>query len=160
MPFTSQDFRRAMGAFATGVTVVTTRLEGKPHGFTANSFTSLSLEPPLVLVCVDKKTTAHPMLTRSRIFAVNILAADQEEVSRKFADKAQEATRFDGLRTATGVTGAPLIEGSLAYADCRVVAVHDGGDHSIFVGLVEDLATWQDKPPLLFHKGRYRGLAP
>lgn len=154
-----QEFRRVLGNFATGVTVVTTRAGTEPQGLTVNAFSSLSLDPPLVLVCIDKEAVSHPAISRSGVFAVNILAEDQEAISRRFADKAWEGRRFEGLRHTTAATGAPVLEGVLGYIDCTVAQAHEGGDHTIFVGRVEELKLLREAPPLLFFRGKYLQLA-
>lgn len=156
--FTGQEFRKVMGNFATGVTVVTTRAGSAPQGLTVNAFSSLSLTPPLVLVCIDKGVNSHGAIAQSGIFAVNILARDQEEISKRFADKAWEGRRFEGLATRTAVTGAPILDGVVAYIDCRVTSALEGGDHTIFVGKVEELKVQREAEPLLFFRGRYARL--
>ncbi len=153
--FTSQEFRRVMGNFATGVTVVTTRAGSAPQGLTVNAFSSLSLVPPLVLVCIDKTVNSHSAIAQSGIFAIHILAHDQEELSKRFADKAWEGRRFEGLAFRSAATGAPILDGAIAYIDCRVVSALDGGDHTIFVGRVEELKVEREAAPLLFFRGRY-----
>jgi flavin reductase (DIM6/NTAB) family NADH-FMN oxidoreductase RutF len=153
---TKEHFRRVMGQFATGVTVVTTRLGDEVHGLTANAVCSVSLEPLLVLVCVDHAADTHPLLEKSGVFAVNILSDEQEGLSRVFAGPTEEkAGRLETMGYRTAATGAPIIEGCLAYLDCRVVAAYPGGDHTIFVGQVEEAEIGEDVPPLLFFRGRY-----
>jgi flavin reductase (DIM6/NTAB) family NADH-FMN oxidoreductase RutF len=151
-----EDFRRAMSRFATGVTLITTRLGDELHGMTANAVTSLSLDPMLVLVCVDKTADTHDILSRAGVFAVNILNREQAEISNRFAKK-----EFDGahglgdLPHAFAVTGAPIIEGALAYLDCRTVTEHHGGDHTIFIGEVAEARELSDGVPLVFYRGKY-----
>ena len=153
---TKEHFRRVMGQLATGVTVVTTRLGDEVHGLTANAVCSVSLEPLLVLVCVDHTADTHPLLEKSGIFAVNVLSQDQEDLSRLLAGPTEQKTgRLEALGYRTAVTGAPIIDGCLAYLDCRVVAAYPGGDHTIFVGQVEEAEIGEDVPPLLFFRGRY-----
>jgi len=155
-PLTQQHFRRVMGQFATGVTVVTTRLGDEVHGLTANAICSVSLEPLLVLVCVDHSADTHPLLEKSGVFAMNILSAEQEHLSRLFAGPTEEkAGRLEATGYRTAVTGAPIIEGCLAYLDCRIVAAYPGGDHTIFVGQVEEAEISGEGAPLLFFRGRY-----
>jgi len=155
-PLTKEHFRRVMGQFATGVTVVTTRLGDEVHGLTANAVCSVSLEPLLVLVCVDHAADTHALLEESGVFAVNILSHDQEDLSRLFAGPTEEkAGRLEALGYRTAVTGAPIIDGCLAYLDCRVVAAYPGGDHTIFVGQVEEAEIGEDASPLLFFRGHY-----
>ena len=128
---------------------------------TANSFTSLSLEPMLVLVCIDKATRTYQHIQASGVWAVNVLSAEQESISRTFAMKDIEEERtMVGTPYHRGVTGAPIIDGCISYIDCRTWATYEGGDHTIFVGQVEDAAVLNpDSPPLLFFKGRYSRLA-
>lgn len=152
-------FRELMGRFATGVTVITAADGDRYHGMTANAVTSLSLDPLLLLVCVDKTTHAHGMLSRSGRFAVNILAADQERISRLFAQKGEpEAGSLRGERFHIAASGAPILSDALAYLDCRVARSYEGGDHTIFVGEVTGGATLRDAPPLIFYRGGYRTL--
>jgi flavin reductase (DIM6/NTAB) family NADH-FMN oxidoreductase RutF len=148
--------RRIMGHFATGVTVVTTYQDGEIYGMTANAVTSLSLNPPLVLVAVDKGAAMHASLTASRSFAINILRADQEALSRRFAMRGpKEVTDLNWMHA---VSGAPILADALAYVDCRLAELLPGGDHDIFIG--EILAgDARDGSPLLYFGGKYRRLA-
>lgn len=159
-PPTKDEFRRVMGQFATGVTIVTSRLGDEVHGMTANSVTSVSLDPPLVLVCVARSADSHDIIDKSGVFAVNILARNQEPLSLQFAGKdAPGAHDLHAVPHTTGVTGAPIIEGSLAYLDCRVVERFPGGDHTIFIGEVLDADRMNGQGPLIFYQGRYLDLA-
>ena len=154
MPIDKQEFRRVLGHFAAGVTVVTTvGDDGKPYGLTATAFTSVSLEPPLVLVCVDKRSDSHAHFHTSRVFAVNFLAADHEPLSRRFAVSGGD--KFDGLGIHQSPTGAPLLPDALGYLACRTVDVIDAGDHTIFLGQVE-AADAREGEPLLYFRGTYR----
>src|SRR5438876_9020129 len=136
MPVSKDDFRIALSRFVSGITVVTVLdRENRPVGITVSAFSSLSLEPPLVLACIDKRASVHAHLTEGSHFAVNILAQDQEHLSRRFASK--DLDRFNGAGYREGVSGAPLLEGALAYIECRVVHIYPGGDHTIVVGEVE-----------------------
>jgi flavin reductase (DIM6/NTAB) family NADH-FMN oxidoreductase RutF len=156
MPIDRTELRRVMGHFATGVTVITTRdLDGKPYGLTANAVCSVSLAPPLLLVCIDKRAESHPAFERSRLFAVNMLAQGHQELSRRFAVSGGD--KFVDVAHRSGPAGAPILDGSLAAVECRVVAVHDGGDHTIYVGEVEHLEA-SAGDPLLFFRGQYRRL--
>jgi len=128
-------FRAAMGQMASGVTIVTMRSGGEDHGFTASSFTSLSLDPMLVLVCVVKGQRSHVLLEEAGHYAVNILAGPQKPLGMRFADP-KLVDRFAGLEVARAETGAPILADSLAWVDCRLRDVFPGGDHSIFVGEV------------------------
>jgi flavin reductase (DIM6/NTAB) family NADH-FMN oxidoreductase RutF len=154
MPIDEQQFRRVLGHFATGVAVVTTiGDDGKPYGLTATAFTSVSLEPPLVLVCIDKGSESHPRLHAARVFAVNFLGVEHEHLSRRFAVSGGD--KFKGLAATRGVTGAPLLPEALGYLECRVVDIFEGGDHTIFLGRVE-AGDARDGEPLLYFRGAYR----
>ena len=149
--------RDALGCFATGVTVVTCVDEkARPFGFTANSFASVSLEPPLLLVCIAKQARCAPVLTRANHFAVNVLQAEQEPQSMRFSRSDED--RFGSTPWSTGETGAPLLMDSLGVFECRRHAVHDGGDHFILVGEVVRASFDTQMDPLLFFRGRYRRL--
>lgn len=134
---TADAFRHAMASFASGVTAVTTRENGLPAGLIATSVCSLSMEPATVLVCVNKTASAHDVILRSRIFAVNLLAANQKAVAQRFSS-ASGAARFEPGVWRAGRTGAPLLPGAAVAFDCTVLAVHDGFTHSIIVGQVAD----------------------
>ncbi|GHO67607.1 flavin reductase [Ktedonobacter sp. SOSP1-52] len=180
-------FRQVMGRFATGVTVVTTRHQEVLGGLTVNAFCSVSLEPPLILICVDLKSQTLPLIRDSKVFAVNMLTQQQEELSNCFATSSPE--RFDFFCNAThhtAVTGAPILDKTLAFIDARVVAEYPGGDHSIFLGQVAAMGTAErtlfvedgfdqhydaaiangqngssqhaDPSPLLYYQGQYRHL--
>ena len=160
MPPGNDEFRRVIGRFATGVTIITSRLGEELHGMTANALTSVSLEPPLVLICVDRAADSHDIIERSGIFAVSILARGQEALSDQFAIKEGAAAhRLGDVPHHTCATGAPVIDGSLAYLDCRVVERYSGGDHTIFLGEVVDAGPLNDERPLIFYQGRYGGIA-
>jgi flavin reductase (DIM6/NTAB) family NADH-FMN oxidoreductase RutF len=154
-------FRRVMGSFATGVTVITMPTATGVWGMTANSVTSLSLDPTLVLVCIDKTTRTHEHMLASSVWAVNILTAEQEDISRTFAKKDYEVERtMVGTPYRLGLTGSPIIEGCLSYLDCRTYTTYEGGDHTIFLGEVQDAQLADpDAAPLLFFRGRYGRLA-
>ena len=154
MSISIEDYKQVLGGWATGVTIVTSRLGDRIHGMTVSAFTEVSLDPPLVLVCADKGSNTHPVIAEGKVFAVNILARDQDGLSNRFASKKDEDKRFDGLDYETGKTGAPLIAGAVASLDCRVVAVHDAGDHVIYIGEVQDLRV-SDGEPLLYLRGSY-----
>jgi flavin reductase (DIM6/NTAB) family NADH-FMN oxidoreductase RutF len=156
--FSSADFRRALGAFATGVTVITTHGPGEQYGMTANAFSSLSLDPPLVLVCVKSGTAGSDSIALNGVFAVNILGAEQEALSRYFAskDRPRGEAAFREVAHTVGVTGCPILDGSACHLDCRLTASHAAGDHVIFIGEVLGLAVNPDVLPLLFHHGQYR----
>jgi flavin reductase (DIM6/NTAB) family NADH-FMN oxidoreductase RutF len=156
MALTPTEFRTALRHLAAGVTVVTTRDDdGRPSGLTAIAFTSVSLDPPLVLVCVDRAATAHPALRAHGRFAVNLLRRDQEAVSRQFAESGGD--KFRDVPCHEGRTGLPLLDGALATLECRVVEAHEAGDHTIFIGHVEAAAVGGGQPLVYFHGG-YRSL--
>jgi len=154
--FTASDFRGALGAFATGVTVITTSGDEHAYGMTANAFSSVSLDPPLVLICAKSGTEGSEHIDRNGVFAVNVLAADQEPLSRYFSSKdrprGQDAFRDVDHRTV--VTGSPVLEGVVAYLDCRLHESRTAGDHEIFIGEVVALEA-TEREPLLFHGGGY-----
>jgi flavin reductase (DIM6/NTAB) family NADH-FMN oxidoreductase RutF len=149
-------FRQLLGRFATGVTVVTTRTaDGHPIGMTASSVASLSLDPPLVLVCVDRANDMHAALEAARHFVLNILAVDQETLSRRFASETEN--RFDGVGFSDSEHGVPVLEGIVGSIECEKQQCLPGGDHSIFVGLVTG-GSAQERHPLLYYRGGYDGL--
>jgi flavin reductase len=156
----ARTLRRGYGTFATGVTIVTVG-GPTPHGMTANSFTAVSLDPPLILVCVDRRTVMHTVLMETDEFGISVLAAHQEGVARYFADHRRPlgSRQFD---TDTvdwwpgRVTGAPLISGALAHFECEVWRSYDGGDHTIFIGRLLSLDHRPDEDALLFLSGRFR----
>jgi flavin reductase (DIM6/NTAB) family NADH-FMN oxidoreductase RutF len=146
-------FRSVMGRFASGITIVTARdSAGRDHGMTVSSFCSLSLVPPLVLICVERTTELHAVLHAAESFAVNILASDQELVSRRFAEV--DSGRFEGLAFTRALTGCALLTGTLATLECAVRARYDGGDHLIVTGEVIG-AEARDGRPLLYYRGGY-----
>lgn len=160
MSIEAYEFRRVLGHFVTGVVVVATRVPGRdePCGLTASSVASVSLDPPLVLVCVDKGADSHDCILEAGFFSLNILAAGQEDVSRRFASWDLEA-KFQGVGYRTGETGAPILEESLAWLDCRVWASYPGGDHTIFVGEVV-AGDAEDGVPLVYYRGGYGRFVP
>ncbi len=152
------EFRRACGAFATGVAVATvTGRDGKPHGLTVNSFTSVSLDPPLVLVCIGHKAATHGPFSTALAFAVNILDESQRELSERFASS--HPRRFEGVAWKTGEAGAPVLEEALAVLECEAWRKMDAGDHTIVVGLVKRTRA-RDGRPLLYFGGKYRRMDP
>ncbi len=156
MPVDKSEFRRALGHFAAGVTVVTSQFDGdKIGGITVTAFTSVSLEPPLVLVCIDKRAKFHDHLNAGGNFAVNMLRDDQELVSRRFASS--QGDQFQEVGYALGVSGAPVLEGAIAVVECRIVDLLPGGDHTIVVGEVEGTHVREGKP-LLYFRGGYTQL--
>ncbi|NYZ14904.1 flavin reductase family protein [Azospirillum sp. RWY-5-1] len=158
MDFDSREFRSALGCFATGIAVITAvSADGHAVGVTVNSFSSVSLDPPLVLYCLGKAAQSFDALASADSFAVNVLAEDQKELSVRFSRSALQ-DRFAGLSVTTGVTGAPILDGCLATLDCTREAMHDAGDHIIIVGRVQGL-TSRDGRPLLYYRGAYAELA-
>lgn len=156
MAFDSLSQRRIMGHFASGVTVVTAYQEDEIYGMTANAVTSLSLNPPLILVAVDKTASMHATLTSCRHFALNILSAAQEQLSRRFAMRGPKDV--SDLTWMTAASGAPILADALAWVDCRLTEKLPGGDHDIFLG--EILAgDCREGAPLLYFCGKYRRLA-
>ena len=157
MPLDPDTFRSVLGRFASGVTVVTaTDDAGHDHGMTVSAFCSLSLEPPLVLVCIDRAASMHDLLQPDQPFAVNVLSAGQEALSRRFAS-GDPPNRFDGLGYHRGLTGVPLLEDVLAWLEARVETRIPQGDHTIVVGRVETAAARQERP-LLYYRGGYAQL--
>lgn len=156
MAFDSVKQRKIMGQFATGVTVVTTGGKAGRHGMTANAVASLSLNPPLVVVCVEKKTHSLDHLKTNRCFAVNILRLEQEDISRRFATPGPKD--FNGLELLSAVTESPILADCLAYLDCVVVDILPGGDHEIFIGEII-AGELHEGEPLLYYSGKYRRLA-
>ncbi|HEX4600093.1 MAG TPA: flavin reductase family protein [Gemmatimonadales bacterium] len=149
-------FRQLLGRFATGVTVVTTRdRAGRPIGMTASSVASVSLEPPLVLVSVSQQHDMHAALQVAHRFVVNVLAADQEALSRRFA--AEHPDRFEGVGFSETEHGLPVLDGVLASIECEKQAETPGGDHTVFFGRVTG-GTVTNRPPLLYYRGGYAGL--
>ena len=160
-PIDARRYRDVAGCFATGVTVVTTRGERGPRGMTANAVASLSLEPTLFLVCIDRLAGSHEAMLRAGRFAVNVLAEEQEAVSRFFAGPTDEDAPMGPHAWRESAGGSPLLDEALAWLDCRTRDVLDGGDHAIFVGEVLDCGIQRpDAAPLIFSRGRYRALAP
>ncbi len=154
------EYRNIIGRFATGVTVVTTAVDGWLHGMTANAITSVSLEPLLLLVCVDKSAHTHDHLSQAGAFAVNILSEEQQDISRIFASSSKpEEGRLQGVAHRIGDNGAPIIDGCIAHIECEVTERTDAGDHTIYIGSVSKAVFDQEAPPLLFYQGKYRKLA-
>lgn len=152
--FDDRKFRSTMSQFCTGVVIATGRLNAEPAGFAAQSFSSLSLDPPLVVLCPSKRSTSWPKLRDSGSFCINILANDQGSVCNLFAQTGVD--KFASLEWTPGVTGSPILAGVLAYIDCDLEAEHDAGDHTLAVGRVRDIEIiTPDKAPLLFFRGSY-----
>jgi flavin reductase (DIM6/NTAB) family NADH-FMN oxidoreductase RutF len=160
MGIDAQAFREVMAHWATGVTIVTTRLDDAPVGITASSFASLSLQPPQVLICVNKRLSTNEAISEGGSFAINILAAEQKEWGILFAGMRPEVTdRFAGIDWYTAETGAPILPEVLGWLDCRLRQVYDGEDHSIFVGEVVASGARDDGAPLLYYRRGWRQVA-
>jgi flavin reductase (DIM6/NTAB) family NADH-FMN oxidoreductase RutF len=155
MPIDDARFRQVLGHFASGVTVVTTEYEGQPYGMTVSSFTSLSLEPPLILFCVDTKLTTQAALLGAGKFVVNILEQSQEHLSRRFAKR--DIDKFQGVAYHVGALGLPVLDGALAVIECRLHSTAPGGDHLILIGEVVDLQL-REGLPLLYYRSGYHEL--
>ena len=150
------EFRHALGRFASGVTVITTKdASGHRHGITVSAFCSVSLAPPLILICIDKYTGSHHAFEENECFAVNILREDQQYYSDRFASHLDD--KFDGIAFDENADGIPVLKNVLVNLECRRVNAHDNGDHTIFVGAVER-ATVTDGNPLVYSQGNYHQL--
>jgi 3-hydroxy-9,10-secoandrosta-1,3,5(10)-triene-9,17-dione monooxygenase reductase component len=149
-------FKSTLGRFASGITVITTRgADGRDHGMTLSAFSSLSLDPPLVLVCIGDAASIAGTMATAEFFAVNVLAEDQEPLSRRFSAKDED--RFESIAMSRGANGLPLLDGALAHVQCRVTARYPGGDHTIIVGEVIETAS-REGDPLLYYRGGYARL--
>jgi len=159
MSVTQLDFRKAMGCFATGVTVITVDQAGEVHGMTANAFTSVSMDPLLVLVCVDHRARTHAHLHAKKRFGVNVLAEDQRAISEYYARSSESHQHAEqaGARFERTKHGTPVLHGALAYLECRLHTAQAAGDHTIFIAEVEDVV-FREGEPLLFYRGKYRGI--
>ncbi len=156
-----ENLRSVLRRWASGVTVVTSCDGEQLHGMTVSSFASISLAPPLVLVSLEQSTRTHSLVSKSSVFAVSILAQDQAEISDLFAGRVpDEADRVAEIAHWQAPSGSPIVEGCLAYLDCEVVAAHDAGTHSIFVGQVSTARVERDDLPLLYHNRMYHRLPP
>ncbi|MDQ2858330.1 MAG: flavin reductase family protein [Candidatus Eremiobacteraeota bacterium] len=151
---TGDDFRNAMRCFPTGVTIVTTVLDGRPKGFTANAFSSVSAEPPTILICVNRQGRSHPLISAAGKFCVNILRVEQRRLARRFADKIA-SDPFEELAYGSAATGAPVLDDVLAYFDCDLAEEHSAATHTIFVGTVRACA-YRDGAPLGYFDAEYR----
>ena len=157
--FDAARFRQVLGYFCTGVTVITAVHEGEPVGFTAQAFTSLSLEPPMVAMCPARSTSSWPRMRAAGVFCANILTEDQEALSRGFAIRGADKFRGVGWQPSHR-TGSPVLADVLAWIDCVVEAEHEAGDHLIVVGRVVDLGLTRHGLPLLFYRGGYGRFEP
>lgn len=156
MPITNQEFRNALATFASGVTVVTAAApDGKLYGLTVSAFCSVSLEPPLVLICIEKTARCHEAFKDSERLVVNVLAEDQRQVSERFATQMED--KFEGIEYSLNENGTPILEGAATVLECGVMESLDGGDHTIFILEVEDTQVGISRP-LLYYGGNYRTL--
>ncbi len=154
MAISSEEFRTALGRFASGVTVVTTRdKDGRLHGLTVNAFTSVSLQPPLILVCVEKSTGSHHAFENGGAFVVNILRHDQETISNRFASILPD--KFAGIDYHLGIDDLPVLKNALANLECRQENAFDAGDHTVYIGEIEKI-TVSEGDPLIYFQGNYR----
>ena len=154
LPVSADDFRAALRRFATGITVVTTLFEGRRKGFTANAFSSVSVEPPTVLICVNRQSRTHPLIADAASFCVNVLRLEQREIAVRFAGHSS-ADPFEGLACHPGPTGSPVIEDALAYLDCALAEEHSAGTHTIFLGSVVACG-FAEGSPLGYFNADYR----
>ncbi len=156
MPVTPDEFRSALSRFASGITVVTSRAAaGDLHGITVSAFCSVSLQPPLILVCIEKTTGSHAAIKETDFLVVNFLAAGEDEMSERFS--LPFADKFEGVDYREGIGGVPVLNNALVTLECRVKNGYDGGDHTIFVGEVEKVSI-RDGNPLVYFHGNYRDL--
>ena len=158
MAIDGDEFKAALGSWASGVSIVTTRCGDVIHGMTVSDFSGVSLSPPLVSICCSRESKTGQLIPQGGCFAVNVLAADQQELSNRFASSKLEDVRFEGLEYDSARTGAPLIPGAVVNLDCTLVATHDAGDHVLYIGEIEQ-ASVHDREPLLYFGGSYRELA-
>jgi flavin reductase (DIM6/NTAB) family NADH-FMN oxidoreductase RutF len=156
MPITQDDFRNALSRFASGVTVVTTRdARGNFYGITVSAFCSVSLDPPLILICIERSTVSHSAFEESGMFVVNVLNAAQSELSERFASPIPD--KFEGVDYSLGDLGLPIINNCLVNLECRVRNIGDGGDHTVFIAEVENVMLWEGDP-LLYFRSDYHGV--
>ncbi len=158
MAVDAETFKRALGSWATGVTIVTSQVGDLRHGMTVSAFNEVSLEPPLVLICADKTSNTLGVIQQAGAFSVSVLSSRQDELSGLFANEQKEAIRFDGLDCKLGATGCPRIPGAVVWLDCSVHQAVDAGDHIVYIGRVEE-AEVQDLGPLIHFRGRYGEIA-
>lgn len=155
MPVDEAQFKLAMSHFASGVTIVTTELDGTLYGMTVAAFSSLSLHPPLILVCIEKTVKTHDAIVGSGRFGVSVLSETQADVSNRFASRAED--KFAGIGFRLAASGVPLIDGAITQLDCRLTDQLPGGDHTIFAGEVEEVRT-AEGAPLVYYRSGYREL--
>lgn len=159
MPVNPDTFKKVLGSFATGVTIVTFRDEMTYHGLTVNAFSSVSLDPPLVLVCVKKDSTSHAMMSRTDGFVVNILSDLQQDLAWKFANpRLSSQERYENIAFATNTRGIPVFADNLASLECKITEGLQGGDHTIFLGQVENATYSEDRKPLVYYRSEFHDL--
>ena len=152
-PVTSETFKAAMRHFPTGVTVVTSVREGEPRGVTVSSFASVSVDPPLVLICINREARSYLFISESKVFCVNILAGDQEALAKRFASK-MRVNQFEGVPFQLGSTGTAIVDGAVAHLECEVAEEHHAGSHSIFIGRIVSCAS-RAGSPLGYYNGAF-----
>ena len=152
-PVTPETFKAAMRHFPTGVTVVTSVREGEPRGVTVSSFASVSVDPPLVLICINREARSYLVISESKVFCVNILSGDQEQLAARFASKLRH-NQFEGVPYDTGTTGTAIIHGAVAHLECEVAEEHHAGSHSVFIGRVVSCAS-RPGTPLGYYNGAF-----
>ena len=156
MPVSQDDFRQVLGRFATGVTIITLKSGREIHGLTVNSFASVSLDPPLILICIQKNVSSHTFFSDGAGFVVNILSRDQQEWSNRFANSELSGPeRFQGVDYRETDSGIPILDGNLGHLECKVANRIQAGDHTIFIGEVIHAETASANPPLLFYESQY-----
>ncbi|KPV43692.1 flavin reductase family protein [Alicyclobacillus ferrooxydans] len=156
MPVTEEQFRHALGRFASGVTIVTTAYKDQLNGLTVSAFCSVSLNPPYILICVDKGSSANPAIQGAKAFAVNILTDAQSHLSNHFARRTDD--KFSGVSYRLGQLGMPLLDDTLGYLECTIAQQVDAGDHYIYIGQVEHASVDSSAVPLMYYNGSYRQL--
>jgi len=156
MPVSTESFRQILGSFATGVTIVTMKNHEGVHGLTVSAFTSVSLEPPLILICIKKDGSTHTYVAGTDAFVVNILSADQKDLAQRFANSDLDShERFENLSYRLSHDSIPILDDSLGYLECHIVSQFEGGDHTIFLAQVENAEIDEHKSPLVFYKSTY-----
>ncbi len=159
MALNQDDFKRVLGSFATGVTIVTLKSDEEIHGLTVNAFSSVSLDPPFILVCLKKNSTSHTMMSESTDFVVNILSDKQKDLALNFANpKLGRGERYENVRYEINRRGVPVFTDNLAWLECKTVEQLAGGDHTIFIGRVEDVGFSVNGKPLLYYRSRFHDI--
>jgi len=159
MTLNQDDFKRVLGSFATGVTIVTFKNDEEIHGLTVNAFSSVSLDPPLILVCVKKNSTSHTMISESTDFVVNILSDKQKDLAWNFANpKLGSQERYENVCYEFNRNGVPVFADNLAWLECKTVEQLAGGDHTVFIGRVEDVGFSEIEKPLLYYRSKFHGI--